>query len=286
MNKLITTDTGGFPYVLDDIRWEQDAYREALNDIVKGIVNNGTTDFVLWGCNITDNTTYFDVSEGAIVFDGEIYHLAATTNLTKVALQYLIFKPSTGTYDSDGLKTFQDAATHDTYELRFATATISAIPGAGSYIIASTAGTAAIPEKYDYQFANKVTETTKITLGSTNIDDCGSFYSTNNIVADSSGVKFWKTGSTVNIRGGFSQNPATSVTTRYKVGSLPSGYRPPSSCMVNGFATNNAGAEWCIFEIESGGDIYIRGDLFNLINGTGITFHATIGIVINGTFCI
>lgn len=286
MNKLITTDTGGFPYVLDDIRWEQSAYREALNDIVKGIVASGTTDFVLWGCNITDNTTNFDVSEGAIVFDGEIYHLAAATNLTKVALQYLIFKPSTGTYDSNGLKTFQDAATHDTYEKRFATATIGAIPGAGSYIIASTAGAAAIPEKYDYTFANLVTNPTKITLGETTIDDCGSYYATNNITAANNKVYFWKTGSTVQIRGGFSQNPATSVTTRYRVGSLPSGYRPPSNCMVNGFATNNAGSEWCIFEIESGGDIYIRGDLFNTTYGTGITFHATIGIVINGTFCI
>lgn len=286
MNKLITTDTGGFPYVLDDIRWEQSAYREALNDIVKGIVDSGTVDFILWGCNITDNTTYFDVSEGAIVFDGEIYHLAATTNLTKVNLQYLIFKPSTGTYDSNGLKTFQDAATHDTYEKRFATATISAIPGSGSYIIASTDGTAAIPLKNDRTFGNEVGSPTEITLGATTIDSCGSYYATNNITAANNPVKFWKQGSSVFIKGGFSQNPATSVTSRYKVGSLPGGYRPAANVMMNGYAANNSGKEWCIFEIESGGDIYLRGDLFNTIHGTGATFNTVTGIEINGSFCL
>lgn len=286
MNKFITTDTGGLPYVLDDIRWVEDSNREGIADIVKGIADSGTTDFILWGCNITDNTTYFDVSEGAIVFDGEIYHLAATTNLTKVSLQYLIFKPSTGTYDSDGLKTFQDAATHDTYEIRIATASISAIPGAGSYIIVSTDGTGAIPLKRDRTFNNEIGSPTEITLGETTIDGCGTYYTTNNITAANNKVKFWKQGSSVFIKGGFSQNPATSVTSRYKVGSLPSGYRPGNNVMINGYAANNAGKEWCIFEVESGGDIYLRGDLFNTIHGTGATFHATVGIEINGSFCL
>jgi hypothetical protein len=56
--------------------------------------------------------------------------------------------------------------------------------------------------------------------------------------------------------------------------------------MVNGYAANNAGSEWCVFEVESGGDIYIRGDLFNTTYGTGITFNTTTGIEINGSFCL
>lgn len=283
MNKLITTDTGGFPYVLDDIRWEQDAYRTALLDFSSAVRNSASADCVLWGCIVTDNTTTYDVSAGAVIINGEIYHVTATTGVTKVALKRLAIQASTGTYDASGLKTFQDAVTHNTYEIRKANVVMESVLGE---IELSTMGAASIPLKPDYFALNYSGDVNEITLGNTAIDTTGSYYATNSIVAAAEPVKYWKRGNMIEIKGGFSQNPATSVTTRYKVGSLPSGYRPASPALVNGFAVNNAGKEWCLFEIEAGGDIYLRGDIFNTINATGATFHATQGIVINGAFCL
>lgn len=281
MNKLITTNTGGFPYVLDDIRWEQDAYRTALLDFSKTVANSA--DAVLWGCIVTDNTTTYDVSEGAAIINGEIYHVAATAGVTKVALKRLALRAITGGYDSAGLKTFQDAGTHDTYEIRKANVVMETVLGE---IALSTIGASSIPLKRDYMAHNFMGKATKITLGNTALDDTGTYYATNNIVAAADPVKFWKRGNMVEIAGGFSQSPATSVTSRYRVGSLPTGYRPASNVMINGYASNNAGTEFCIFEIESGGNIYVRGDLHNTIYGAGVTFHATIGIIINGSFAV
>jgi len=284
MNKFITTDTGGLPYVLDDIRWVEDSNREGISDIVKGIVDSGTTDFILWGCNITDNTTTFDVSEGAIVFDGEIYHLAATTGLTKVALQYLIFRPSTGTYDSDGLKTFQDAATHDTYEIRIATATIGAIPGAGSYIIASTQGASAIPEKRDQTFNNYIGSPTKISLGATSIDDTGTYNSGGTIIAATTPFKFWKRGRMVECEGGFAYTGGFTPIVTTLLGTLPAGYRPNSKIMMNGYSYGSD--SWCPIEINTSGEIYLRADLHNTMMGAGCTINATTGVILNGSFAI
>ena len=284
MNKLITTDTGGFPYVLDDIRWEQDAYRGSFEALAKMIRESGTSDSILWGCEVTDNTTTFDVAAGAVIIDGEIHQVAAVTGLTKAASQTLYIAASTASYDAAGLKTFQDAATHNTYNIRKATASIGIVPG--GQISLSTTGAAAIPLKRDYMAHNFMGLGTKIALGSAALDDTGSYYATNSIIAATAPVYFWKRGRMVELYGGFAQTGPTSVTTRYRVGSLPTGYRPVSNVMINGYASNNANEEFCIFEIESGGDIYVRGDLHNTIYATGVTFSATVGIIINGSFAI
>lgn len=275
MNKLITTDTGGFPYVLDDIRFEQDAYRNAFLALASAVRNSATGDYILYGCNVTDNTTNFDVSAGAVVFDGEIYLFAGATNLTKVSLLYLLIKPSTSTYDSAGLKTFQDASTHDTYNLRFATASISAL--GGTYIQLSTAGTSAIPLKLDYKFHNFLGIGDKITLADAAYDGTGSYEATYS--GATVPLKFWKRGNMVELEGGIKHNAGVTPAIRTHLATLPSGYRPSHVVFIYGYSYG--GDDVALFEIGTDGKIYVRGDI-----STSATINTTTGIVLNGSFSI
>lgn len=282
MNKLITTNNGGFPWVLDDIRWEQDAYREAIEDIAKGIQNSATADCVLWGGVITDNTTTFDITEGACIINGEIYHFEAQTGLTKQAAKYLILEPSTGTYDAAGLKTFQDTTTNDTYEIRIAVAKISAL--GANYILLSTAGAAAIPTKPDYFLANYLSGSAAIwvSLGDTAIDSTGTYDTGGNIQAATEPFKYRKVGNRVEMKGGFSHSAGVSPVITTLLGTLPSGYRPATKVLVNCYAYGSD--SWCPVEINTSGQIYLRADLANTMMGSAPTINTTTGVIVNDSF--
>ena len=74
MNKLITNGfTGGFPYELDDIRWNDDAYRDAITNILIGIT--GIQNFIITGCenNLTSGQqASITIQAGYIMLDGEL----------------------------------------------------------------------------------------------------------------------------------------------------------------------------------------------------------------------
>ncbi len=135
MNKIETTEIGGFPFVLDDIRFMQDSWRLAFLDISKALFNQHETSqipfnaLILWGGEVTEHSTYVEISEGALYYDGEIYHIyphstPTTGGITSVLL-YMIEEN-----DPVGTKMFLNGNTYDTYKVRKAVLSESSIPGA------------------------------------------------------------------------------------------------------------------------------------------------------------
>lgn len=115
MNRLKTNIDGGFPLRLDDFRWTEEANKEALTGLVRALI--GSEDGAkLYGCVVVD-TEQGDVwtcSDGFIYMNDEIFYVAeqSIVNTGTLWFEELI------TYDASGNKTFEDASTNDTYEIR------------------------------------------------------------------------------------------------------------------------------------------------------------------------
>lgn len=135
MNRLITTNTGGMPNYLDNFRWYEDAIKTAFKDVVKGLGLGGDV-LILYGVDVTQNSSYYYVSAGAIFMNGEIFKVQAH-QLARFG------NGQTGTYfwevitsyDSAGHLTFQNLTPHQVYEIREVrlTKTTSILPP-GSYV--------------------------------------------------------------------------------------------------------------------------------------------------------
>lgn len=119
MNKLKTTDVGGFPYVLDDIRFELDAVRKAFYGILTTWGINNEDSFILRGC-VTSIGANISITEGYVSILGEVYFVPAhSISLTVPSGQEAAFVVVSG-FDPAGLKTFDSGGTFNTYELRTA----------------------------------------------------------------------------------------------------------------------------------------------------------------------
>jgi hypothetical protein len=114
MNRLLTTDTGGFPFNLNDLRFIDDATRLALKDIMNSIV--GDQACYMHGCQVTpiEPGDGHHISDGAIFYQGEIWHVYEHT-LDYSGIPVWAFYTSN---DPDGNKTFKDALQHNTYQIR------------------------------------------------------------------------------------------------------------------------------------------------------------------------
>lgn len=121
MNKLKTTDLGGFPINLDDFRFEQASVRDAFIGLLSafGIAANET--FIISGVNpVYTSGVGITWSAGWVSILGEVCKvdagsLAHTTVPAKLKWDIL------STFDSAGIKTFKDGGSHSTYEVRKAT---------------------------------------------------------------------------------------------------------------------------------------------------------------------
>lgn len=119
MNRLITTHNGGMPDHLDNFRWHEQAVKETLHNICRGLANGAQTGLRLWGANITETATHYQVSRGAIYFEGEIFYVPEHT------LQKFMGGTS-GTYlwdihigyDPAGNLDFENGQSHGVYEIR------------------------------------------------------------------------------------------------------------------------------------------------------------------------
>jgi hypothetical protein len=126
MNYLNTTNNGGFPFVLDDLRWEADAVREALAELNAVWGDN----YILSGCVITDGGATYNITAGAIVLGGEIYKVDAGS-ITKPGVgQDLVFVASES-FDPSGLKTFESGSSFNTYVIRKAALGYDTAPTSG-----------------------------------------------------------------------------------------------------------------------------------------------------------
>lgn len=128
MNKLLTEFTGGFPFLLNDLRFTDDAIRLAIKDIVNALCGDGPV--ILAGCQFTQQPTYISVEEGAIFWQGEIWHVYPhnfTAPNPVLEPPYWNFVTGNG---PEGSRTFENAETHQVHQIRKAVGSYLPIEGA------------------------------------------------------------------------------------------------------------------------------------------------------------
>jgi len=116
MDKLDSTNNGGMPLELDDLRWAlgqestSKAIYQALNYLLKMYGNN----IILYGCEFTATpVAAAPVTEGLVLLDSELLFVDAHTVDLTASEGYA---QKVTTYDSIGQETFRDGSTVDTYE--------------------------------------------------------------------------------------------------------------------------------------------------------------------------
>ncbi len=123
MNKLLTNITGGFPFTLDDLRFQDDSVRLAIADICLAIAQQ--TPVVAFGCALTVHSGYVAVSEGAIIYNSEVFHVFPHNIAYSGAISQYYWN-IVAVSDPAGSKTFENGETHQVYEVRKAVGSINA----------------------------------------------------------------------------------------------------------------------------------------------------------------
>lgn len=120
MNKLKTTNTGGMPIVLDDLRWLESAEREALVGVIKTLISYDINAAIISGCDVVDTEQgdMWSCSEGFIFFNNEIFFVPEQLVFNDGNIGNLYFAEDISYESPAGLKTFNNAVPHETYEIR------------------------------------------------------------------------------------------------------------------------------------------------------------------------
>lgn len=120
--KLTDITTGvGMPIKSGALKHIQLAYKEVLDYLTRGIVGtyDNTKGYVLFGCENSGAGSSYNISAGAIFYNGEIYLVDATTFTTSggnVPVCTITTTYYTGT-DADGV-VFTDSVTRNVHEIR------------------------------------------------------------------------------------------------------------------------------------------------------------------------
>lgn len=115
MDKLKTSATGGFPFVLDDIRQflgrlsGSEGIYQAFNNLLRGFGDN----FIVQGVVVSGSSPNVAITEGWVLLDGELIKVDAQTGIDTATDNKFV---KVTTFDPRGNKTFQNATIEDTYE--------------------------------------------------------------------------------------------------------------------------------------------------------------------------
>lgn len=113
MNRLVTTDNGGFPFVLDDLRWVLSTDDAGLIEAFSSMLRSISENMILDGCVFSgDIESSGAITAGWIMLDGEIIKVDAQSGLVEPNIYF----NKVDTFDSAGNKQFEDATFHDTYK--------------------------------------------------------------------------------------------------------------------------------------------------------------------------
>lgn len=123
MNKLQTNYNGKMPFELDDLRWMDDAYREAFYGFASAFGITEADSFKLSGCEVTisvnGNNNDYICTSGYIYFKGEVLKVNEhTVSIPNNPENDMVVFDVDVSYDPDGLDVFEDNSSHDTYEIR------------------------------------------------------------------------------------------------------------------------------------------------------------------------
>lgn len=119
MNKFITTYLGGLPAYLNDLRFLDDAYRLAFKGVMStyGVADNEVV--ILSGCVEGTSGSNSTLTPGYVSIGGEICYVPEqiwpTPSHISGLIAYFDFNLS---YDSEGLKVFENSTVNDTYQIR------------------------------------------------------------------------------------------------------------------------------------------------------------------------
>lgn len=117
MNRLITTNNGGHPLMLNDFRWIESGIMNSFKALISAF--NPTLDgvIVLSGCERTLNGVNASISEGYIAINGEICFVPSHTFTASQGseVEYWMINE---TFENSGLKAYQSGQTYDTYAVR------------------------------------------------------------------------------------------------------------------------------------------------------------------------
>lgn len=127
MNKLINTWNRGFSLKNDDLRFVDAAVRMALSDLAKGF--NSKNAIILWGCEVTVVGTVATVTEGAIYFLSEVFHVNPHTFVVPNPLTESPLWCAVAEWDAAGAKTDVDLQAHQAYQIRKVVGSMTAIAG-------------------------------------------------------------------------------------------------------------------------------------------------------------
>ena len=118
MDKLKTISVGGFPLVLDDLRWffgrlgsPNEGIYQAFNNILRGFGDNQ----ILQGVVVSGVTPNVAITEGWVILDGELLKVDADSGINTTTDNTFIKDP-TSPFDSRGNKEFLNGSTAGTYE--------------------------------------------------------------------------------------------------------------------------------------------------------------------------
>ncbi|CAB4127968.1 hypothetical protein UFOVP105_8 [uncultured Caudovirales phage] len=129
MNKLISTDLNGFPFVLDDLRFIDNGIRESFDGVHsslldKTLVNDGFLYSTNKPSTLLAYAEFLSVSnptfpETFCNINGEIYLIPETTlNFSGRSVGEVYTIETDFSFDSNGTKIFEDTNTHETYQIR------------------------------------------------------------------------------------------------------------------------------------------------------------------------
>ena len=78
-NKFITTDLGGLPFELDDLRFLEQAEADSVEGILSGFNSPVSipNSYILSGATVTDAGATLDVVAGWIAYNGEVVKVDA-----------------------------------------------------------------------------------------------------------------------------------------------------------------------------------------------------------------
>ena len=115
MDKFITTDLGGIPRTLDDLRWFLgQSSNQGIYQALNNLLGSFGTNFIVQGCEVTGTAPAQSLSEGWIVLNGELLKVDAISGTLDTGVNSTFTKDATD-FDASGLKDLQSGGTANTY---------------------------------------------------------------------------------------------------------------------------------------------------------------------------
>jgi len=126
MKILKTTDIGGFPFVLDDLRWQAAGVLESIRALSRSLTPANAEGLILSGCEITETATNeYSIGAGWVYLknsssgDEEIFEVEAHSYIIDPQSPQNIPRWEDYTlYDAAGNKVFNSGFSYQTYAIR------------------------------------------------------------------------------------------------------------------------------------------------------------------------